>query len=389
MLRRVFKRANISLMLLAALAIGGATAANAATIPMKTSDKIVADMGVGWNLGNDLDSRNEGLVDGDPSEYELNWGNPVATKAMIDKIKEGGFKTVRIPTSWIDHMGPAPEYKVNEAWMNRVQEVVDYCIDDGLYVILDIHHEGDWCIPKYANEEAVSDKLGKLWTQIATHFKDYDDHLIFDEMNEVREIGDPLEWAGGTDEGRDVINKYHTVALNAIRTSGGNNDERAVMLSTYAASNTQVSLDSLASALPKDDKHIMVSIHSYAPYNFAMNCGDGSVDYCGSEEDKKALTDDFDRYVDTFVSKGVPVVIGEFGTVNKDNEQVRARWEGFYVAQAKQRGIACVRWDNNQPGPAHNWETFGLFDRTNLNFYFPEIRNYLINSYNDAPGYYK
>ena len=177
----------------------------------------------------------------------------------------------------------------------------------------DIHREDDWCIPKYTNEAEVSKKLSKLWTQIATQFKDYDDHLIFDTLNEVREVGNPLEWAGGTPEGRDVVNKYHAVALNAIRTSGGNNDERTVLLSTYAASAIQLTLDSLDSALPKDDKHIMISIHSYAPYDFAMNCGDGSIDFCGTEADKNALISDLDRYFNTFVSKGIPVVIGEIG----------------------------------------------------------------------------
>lgn len=383
----MFKMTAMAAAMTAVLCSAFISSANAAE--MRDSQDIVKEMGIGWNLGNTLDAFNDTIPEGSTTDvYETCWGNPVTTKALIDKIKDAGFKTVRIPITWGPHIGSAPEFKVSEDWMNRVQEVVDYCIEDGLYVIINVHHDSNWCIPTYDAEKDATPKLKSLWTQVATHFKDYDDHLIFDTLNEVREVGNPLEWAGGTPEGRDVVNKYHAVALNAIRTSGGNNDERTVLLSSYAASATQVTLDSLASALPKDDKHIMISIHSYAPYDFAMNCGDGSIDFCGTEADKNALISDLDRYFNTFVSKGIPVVIGEFGTVNKDNEKVRAKWEGFYVEKAKERGIVCIRWDNNQPGPAHNWETFGLFDRTNLTFYFPEIRNSLINSYNNAKSYY-
>ena len=343
---------------------------------MKSAKEVVKDMGVGWNLGNSLDSTGSWLGNnGDPTSYETAWGNPKTTKAMINKIKEAGFKTVRIPVSWGQHMGASPNYTVDEKWMNRVQEVVNYCIDNNLYVVLNIHHE-DWIVPTNVKKSEVEPKLEKLWTQIATRFKNYDDKLIFEALNEPRVQGSAEEWSGGTKETRTVINSYNKVALKAIRSTGGNNAKRAVMMPTNAASGAEVALNDLV--LP-DDSNLIVSIHAYSPYNFAMNTSGTSS--WNSSKDKGELESEFDRYYNKFVAKGIPVVIGEFGSINKGNDSARVQHAKDYIEVATKRNIRCIWWDNNY-SKVNEGETFGIFNRNNLTWYHEDIQKALISTYN-------
>lgn len=378
----------------------------ASTLAAKTTNnptEILSDMGIGWNLGNSLDSHDSGTLSfdtSDPKAWETSWGNTITTKAIIDKIKESGFNTIRIPVTWGIHMGSAPDYTVNDSWMKRVQEIVDYCMDNNIYAIIDVHHDNSWCIPNYENETASIDKLTKLWTQIAVHFKDYDYNLLFEVLNEPREVGSPTEWTGGTKESRDVVNKLNQAALNAIRLTGGNNSQRTVILPTYAASAT---IDAIDDFKVPNDKHIMVSLHAYSPSLFAQTTEDSipslkknlegilpqeyidMIDWhslltkWGSDEDKKNLTNEFDIYHNKFIAKGIPVLLGEFGAWNKNNSDQRANYSGFYVSEAKKRGMACILWDNG------NSSEMGYFDRKNLTWFFPEIRNSIINSYNNTP----
>lgn len=350
--------------------------AEAAT--MRSAKEIVQDIGVGWNLGNTLDSKITTLSsNASPAEFETGWGNPVTTKAMIDKIKTAGFKTIRIPVTWGEHMDS--NNKVNAAWMNRVQEVVDYCINDCLYVILNVHHDGNWCIPTYDKVSTVTPKLQSLWEQIATHFKNYNDHLIFETLNEPRLEGTQYEWNGGTSESRDVVNNYNETALNAIRSTGGNNASRAVMMPTYAASGSQTTMNDFK--VP-NDKNIIASIHAYSPYYFAMDIS-SSVNTWGSSADKSALDSELDSYLNTFKAKGVPVVIGEFGSINKSNTSSRAALAEYYVEAAQKRGIPCIWWDNNY-AETNKGETFGLFNRSSLSWYFSSIKDALIKGYKNV-----
>lgn len=343
----------------------------------RSSKEIVSDMGVGWNLGNSLDSLATWLgSEASAEQYESSWGNPVTTKAMIDKIKASGFKTIRIPVSWGQHMGTAPNYTVDSKWMSRVQEVVDYCIDNGLYVILNVHHDSEWCVPTYVKQSEVTPKLTNLWTQIAENFKSYGDHLIFEALNEPRLIGTQYEWTGGTAESRDVVNKYNEVALKAIRNTGGNNKVRSVMVPTYAASGMDLTINDMV--VPKDN-NVIVSLHAYSPYNFAMN--ENGTSTWGTSEDKADLDKEFDRYYNKFVANGTPVIIGEFGSINKNNTDSRKELAAYFVAAAKKRGMACIWWDNNSI-TANKGETFGLFNRDKLTWHFPEIQKAMIDSYN-------
>lgn len=175
-----------------------------------------------------------------------------------------------------------------------------------------------------------------------------------------------------------MVNRLNKVALNAIRSTGGNNSNRSVMIPTYAASGMSLTINYLE--IPDDD-NIIVSLHAYTPYTFAMDVS--GTDYWGSSSDIQALNDEFDSYYNTFVAKGIPVVIGEFGSINKNNTTSRSNLAYSIVSAAKKIGISCIWWDNNSI-IVWQGETFGLLNRSTLTWEFPEIVGALINGYNNT-----
>lgn len=321
--------------------------------------EFVKNMGVGWNLGNTLDTK---------SVDETAWGNPKARKELIDAISAKGFKTLRVPVTWQYHMGAAPDYTIEASWLDRVVEVVNYGLDNGMYVIINIHHDEEWLTPNYAKADKVKDQLGKVWSQIAERFKEYDNHLIFETLNETRLKDSPEEWTGGTAEGRDCINQYHQVAVDAIRSTGSNNTNRYIMVSTYAASAAQVAIDGLI--LPTAE-NILLSIHNYYPYELCL--GKNGKDW-GTDADKQSLDAEFDKLVNKFISKGIPVVMGEWGNLNHDNPEDRIRHAGYYAEGCLKRGICPIWWDNG------NSKEFGIINRYNFQWVFPEIADAIVNA---------
>ncbi|MBE6049462.1 MAG: hypothetical protein E7214_02080 [Clostridium sp.] len=384
MIRKSILKTSTLVATLSVLLSCAAISSNSITVQaasMMSSQDVVQNMGVGWNLGNTLDSIGSSYsMYSDSSLFETYWKNPVTTKAMIDKIKAAGFKTIRVPVSWGEHMEGAPNYKVAASWLKRVKEVVDYCIDDGLFVILNVHHDSSWCIPNTQNENNVKPKLEKLWTQIANYFKNYDSHLIFETLNEPRVIGSSTEWSGGLPSERAVVNRYNQTALKAIRATGGNNKDRSVMMPTYGAAATQEAINDY---VVPNDSHVIVSLHAYSPYYFAMDTkSQYATRYWGSDNDKRSLSNELDVWYNKFVARGIPVVIGEFGSTNKDNLDSRERHAKYYVSEAKKRKIACVWWDNNSANVGE--ENFGIFNRSALSWYFPTVKDALINGYNSV-----
>lgn len=330
--------------------------------------ELTAEMGQGWNLGNTLDAFPKG---------ETSWGNPITTEAMIDAITQKGFKTLRIPTTWYPHLGPAPTYLIDSAWMNRVETVVNYALKNNMYVILNIHHDdfnqkypGTWLKPMKADQAAVEQQLTSIWTQIALHFKAYGDRLIFETMNEPRLIGTPEEWTGGTAEGREMVNTLNLKALRAIRKTGGNNAKRFVMCPSYAANSAAVALD--AFVLPDNDPRVIVSIHNYGPYSFCMQVPGSNT--WGSASDKQAIDKDMDYYHKQFINKGIAVVIGEWGSVNKNNTEARALHAAYFVQAAAKRKIPCVWWDNGQTSNTG----YALIDRKAQTWFFPIIADSIL-----------
>ncbi|MCG8579771.1 MAG: glycoside hydrolase family 5 protein [Bacteroidales bacterium] len=328
-----------------------------------TSMELVADMGVGWNLGNTLDAK---------GKDETVWGNPKANKSLIDAVKAKGFKTLRVPVTWQYHMGPEPNYTIEAKWLNRVEEVVNYGLDNDMYVIVNIHHDEEWLIPTYTEVERVKIQLAKVWAQIAHHFKDYNEKLIFETLNETRLKGSPEEWSGGTAEGRDCINQFHKAAVEAIRSAGGNNSERHIMVSSYAASSSLVAINDLV--LPNSD-NLIVSVHNYFPYRFAL----AETDYVtswGSATEKKEMDAELDRLVNRFISKGIPVVMGEWGSLNHNNSIDRVKHAEYFVKGCLQRGICPIWWDNG------NFNEFGIINRTSNQWIHSDIANAIVNAQN-------
>jgi endoglucanase len=370
-----------ALALSAAIALSGSVLALAdedsdKDVSQMTPQEIVTDMKIGWNLGNSLDAHGNSY----PSVQaaETYWSNPVTTEDMIKTVKAAGFNTVRVPVTWYEKCDTSNDYKIDEAWFKRVKEVVDYGINNDMYVILNIHHEEEnWLVPTYAKQSYCEDRLTKYWTQIATYFKDYDRHLIFETMNEPREVGSGSEWSGGTAENQAVINSYNNTALKAIRATGGNNETRLVMCPSNAAAIT-----ALSGYTVPDDDNVAVSIHNYSPWSFAGTLS-GSSSW-GSDSDKAELKSQLEDLYTRFVAKGTPVVIGEMGAIYRGSgvTDTRPIWAQYYTSTARAYGITCVVWDNNKS--AADGDGYGLLNRSALTWYFPDVVKALISGVNDG-----
>lgn len=338
------------------------------------STELVKEMGVGWNLGNTLDATAKGL------EAETTWQGDITTKEMVDLLKNSGFNVLRLPVTWEGHMDA--DSKIDKEWMDRVEEIVNYGLDNDMFVILNIHHE-EWHFPSYENAEAAKEKLAKVWTQIAERFKNYDEHLIFEGLNEPRKKGTAVEWTGGDKEGWDVVNQFNQVFVDTVRNTGGNNLKRHLMVPSYAASSSSNAMK--AFVMPtyngqKDDK-IIVSVHAYTPYSFALDMKgthDWSVD---NPNDTKPIDQVFNDIQMYYQYEGYAVIIGEWGTENKidmdastDNLEARVAHAEYYVSKAKEYGVPCIWWDNNHYFSAtNNGETFGIMNRVEPSWRFPEL----------------
>ena len=324
--------------------------------------EFVKNIKIGWNLGNTLDCTGS-WINGD-LDHETAWGNPKTTEDMIKAVKKAGFNAVRIPTSWGEHLDS--DNNINKVWLDRVQTVVDYAYKNDMYVILNTHHEGWWFVPGKDSKE-ISDRFTKIWKQIAERFKDYDEHLIFEGLNEPRTEGSAKEWAGGTAEERQVLNKYNKLFVDIVRKSGGNNKDRYLMIPTYAASAAAASMDELE--IPNDDR-IIVSVHAYLPNAMALD--DKSSVKTFTNANKTEIDNLMETLNDKFLKKGVPVIIGEFGSVNKNNEAERTKLADYYVKAAVKYGIPCFWWDDGG--------YFQLLDRKTLKFKYEDILKALMDA---------
>ncbi|MBQ8966306.1 glycoside hydrolase family 5 protein [Ruminococcus sp.] len=319
---------------------------------------LVKKMSYGWNLGNTMDASGNGL------EAETAW---LPTKAetnqyMIDMLEPAGFNVLRIPVSWDGHI-TGDDYQIDPAWMDRVQEIVNYGIDDGLYVILNTHHE-EWYMPKASEKEQDIEEIKAVWAQIADRFKGYDEHLIFEGLNEPRLRGEPAEWTGTT-EAREIINEYEKAFVETVRASGGNNADRCLMITGYAASSAQNNLSAIE--LPEDSDKLIISVHAYLPYSFALDTKGTDV----YDLNDTSIPDFFNTLNELFISRGIPVIVGEFGSVNKDNIEQRVKCLEDYLTAASNYDIPCIWWDNY--ARIGGGENFGLLNRAEYDWYFPQM----------------
>lgn len=319
----------------------------------------VKKMGAGTNLGNSLDATGLRAYEPDAGdlEYETYWGNPAIDEEVFAAIYDAGFRTVRIPVTWEEHMDA--EGNISAAWMNRVAEVIDMAFNEKLYVIVDMHHE-EWLNLEMKNEKIITDRFCKVWGQIAERFRDYDEHLIFESMNEPRLRNSEYEWGKGIPELRDMVNRLNNSFVETVRGSGGNNSKRYLMITPYASSYESEAM----SALTIPDHKIIVSIHAYIPYDFCQNI-EGTTKWNAEGADTKAkISEAFERMDELFVSKGIPVIITEFGCKDKDNIKERIAWTAYFTETAKAKKIPYIWWDCND---------YKLMNRENKLWIYPEL----------------
>lgn len=355
---------------------------DSAEVKRTAAIKFVEKMKVGWNLGNTFDASDCTWLS-DEMEYETAWiTHKVKTsEALIEKIQDAGFNTIRIPVSWHNHMDS--NYNISSQWMNRVKQVVDMAYSRGMYVILNIHHDDEKMQPTAAAYSQSKAYVKKVWKQIAKNFKSYGERLIFETMNEPRNLSMSNPWwfnASSDAQGQEAmnyINKLNQVIVDTIRSTGGNNKKRYIMVPGYAAS-PDFTLTSYFK-LPSDKKasksnRLIVSIHAYRPYSMAFD-GNGKSNF--DDNDKNELKGMMKKAYEMFTSKGIPVVIGEFGMVNKNNTSERAKGAAYYIALARHYGMTCCWWDNDAFGTGS--ENFGLLDRGSNEFTYPEIVEQLVH----------
>lgn len=244
-----------------------------------SSTEFAAFMKMGWNLGNTLDANTVGGL-----ESETCWGQPTTTKELIQYVKSEGFTSIRIPVSWGKHTDE--NYSIDPQWMARVREVVDYAYDEGMFVFINSHHDNDYYYPSEENMENATRYISTLWAQIAEEFKDYDNHLVFESMNEPRLAGTDIEWwfNAGDPKGEAAIKRIcslNQTFVDTVRAGGGNNANRFLMVPSYAASQDFALNKSFS--MPEDlANRIMLSVHAYTPYDFAGSAS-GYKEWDGSK----------------------------------------------------------------------------------------------------------
>lgn len=323
------------------------------SVGFRTAKEIVSAIKVGWNLGNSLDSYNTGYTGLDT---EVGWGNVRTTPEIIKSVKYAGFNAIRIPVTWGEHL--LPGNKIDDVWLNRVKEVVDYAYNEGLFVIINMHHDDYiWFNPSSVAYNSDSKKLKEIWKQISEKFKDYDDRLLFEGMDEPRNVGSSKEWIGGTADERRIVNEYAKDFVNAVRETGGKNAERTLIVTSYAASCEAVALDDM---IVPGGQNIIFSVHFYAPWQFSSGV-DTTFDLVGQSE----LASKFSELKSKFVDNGIPVIIDEFGCVNVADAETRAAYYNYYITAAKSKDIKCFVWDN---GIVEGKDGYAILERESLDW---------------------
>lgn len=340
--------------------------------------QLVAGMGKGWNLGNQLEAN----VNGRPDETA--WGNPVVTGALLDRVKAAGFSTVRIPVSYLGTIGSAPGYTVDPAWLDRVEQVVKLAYDRGLYVVVNMHGDGyksvggAWLICDASSQTTIKDKYQKVWQQVANELQGYGGRLVFESMNENFDG----QYGAPTQPCYSNINAYNQIFVDTVRRTGGNNASRWLLVPgwntnidyTAGSYGFVVPTDQYRStAVPSAEKRLMISVHYYDPWDFTGTESGATTQWGPNATDpaKKSTWGQQDfmdaqlkKMHDTFATKGYPVFVGEYGSIDKtafdpSNNRYRADYARTLVATAAKYGAVTAYWDNGHNGQYG----FALFDR--------------------------
>lgn len=330
-------------------------------------------MGVGWNLGNSLESIGPG--------NETAWGNPVVTQQLIDAVKAAGFDTIRLPVAW-SAFSNASNFTIDPAWLNRVEEVVNYALNADMYVIMNEHWDGGWLNhPFYGNQTSLNNRLSVMWAQIANHFEAYDNRLLFAGTNEVMNEGD---YGTPTQEYVDVQNSYNQTFVDAVRATGGNNANRYLVVQGF---NTNIDHTVNFFVVPTDtaSNRLFVEVHYYDPYNFTLNTGSNVTEWPSTVEtwaNEPWVDSQFQKMKENFYDRGIAMILGEYGVVSRmgvsGHEASRIRWNQYITESAVSHGMVPVYWDNGFTGDGG----MGLFDRNNGSQVYPDIIDALVGAAN-------
>ena len=355
-------------------------------VPDTEAFQYVKDMKIGVSLGNTFDAYKDTNLS-DEMDTETTWVSVKTSQSMIKAFHDAGFETIRIPVSWHNHVDA--EYNISEKWADRVNQVVDWAIEEGMHVILNIHHdnheEANGLYPDKAHLEQSKKYIKRIWEQLSERYKDYDEKLIFESMNEPRLVGNQYEWwfpAGNAEakEATACINELNQLFVDTVRASGGNNATRYLMCPGYCASADGALHSDFV--IPTDTEEnqgkgrIMVSVHAYTPYSFALDTK-GTSYFSASRTSSTQDIDSFmDKLYNRYIVKETPVVIGEFGALDKKNLQERVDYAAYYIASARARGMTALWWDNN--AFSGNGENLGLLYRMGGYFVYEDIVNALM-----------
>ena len=349
-------------------------------IPETEAMDFVRAMKCGWNLGNTFDAFPNFTSKSTGTAMETSWVGAVTTPELIHALKEAGFMTIRMPVSWHNHVDQ--DYTIDADWLARVREVAGYALSEGMYVIVNTHHDNNplFYYPDEAHYDQSARYLSTVWKQMAEAFADCDDHLILESMNEPRLTDTAYEWnwdpnAPSCQEAADCINRLNQLFVDTVRATGGNNAGRYLSVPSYCASPYFASYS--AFQMPEDtvENRLILAVHAYTPYQFALNKdnpADSSFDLEKDASKKSEIGQFMNQLYTKFVSKGIPVILDEFGALDKNgNLQDRINFTSYYVASASARGITCCWWDNHVF--SGNGERFGLINRKNCQWVYPDI----------------
>ena len=345
----------------------------------ETAFEAVNKMKSGVNLGNGFDSNSfneenflngkEGWIveysKGTPQDFETAWGQPATTKELIQGIKKAGFNAIRVPVTWAEHIN-FDSGNIDNAWMNRVQQVVDWIIEEDMYCLLNTHHDGGtegWVEASYRAFEKYKLVYSKLYTNIAERFKDYPEKLILCGTNEM--ISATNRWGNGDAEAIDTVNKWNQLFVNSVRSTGGNNASRNLMVGTYVCSTEESDLTNFIKPKDNYDNHLIMEVHIYSPKGFVWSQENWIYDW-GTEWKsywENQIIEEFNRvkkYADDY---GMPVIIGEWGTLSRrfpgKNEDGTQKWDSttdqegakftsFFIKESRNRGFTSFYWDTQE-----------------------------------------
>lgn len=329
---------------------GPASATNAVT-PMQ---KYVDAMQPGINLGNTLDA----------IPNETSWGNPPVTQALLQGYAAAGYKSIRIPITWTDHTGPAPTYTVDPAWMDRVQQVVDWALAAGLHVMINAHHDSwQWISAMPTKHDEVVTRFTALWTQVGERFSNYPPTLMFESINEPQ--------FAGVDEasGRVLLDELNTTFFDVVRSTGGMNATRPLVLPCLNTNSGQENLNSLAATIAKlGDANLITTFHFYGFWPFSVNIMGYTKFNTASVTN---VVEGFDPVYDTFVAKGIPAIVGEFGLLSGSSVErgELLKYHEYVTQYSRAKRFAHMFWD-----------TGGLIDRTTQAVKDPDLYRIMLQT---------